>query len=199
MILLLLLACLLPAERLGVTLPASGLEALTEADLQRDTTRLAEASGAERQRRLARRFEEMRLKPAFPEGWRREGLGSCGLRQGRAPEIVLIAASDDGESVSDGAAPVAALISLAKLTDQAEPPPQGRVYCALEGELAALEAALSPVRTLHIGRLHHEGFEVSERGGVTEVRSEGAVAAAEEVDFRALKARVRELHELAER
>ncbi len=195
-----LLAC--PAEQLGVDLPARGVEALSQSDLQRDTRILARATGGERLEALHRRLGEMHLEPAFPGGWRAEGLGSCGLRPGRreAP-AVLVAALDDARSVTGGAAPAAALISLAKVTDLGGPLDRPWLYCDLvPGGLEVLLAdpPLPIGRGVVLGPLGDGPFELG-AGPIRSVISPGADPdlRAGGLDYRVFRDRVAAIHALS--
>ena len=194
-----------PAEMLGVELPESGVAALSESDLQRDTRMLSEVSGEARLERLHRRLQEMRLAPAFGRRWR-SGEASCGLREGRSDgPAVLIVAVDDAAGVESGAVPAAALISLAKITDLSEPA-EGWLYCdvspaGLDELLAAPPVAVG--RALVIGPLGDGPFEVSQgelsQGEVTRasVAASEPGRTADSLDFRALRERVEGLHRLS--
>ena len=198
------LGCLLlagcPAEMLGVELPESGVAALSESDLQRDTRMLSEVRGEARQERLHRRLQEMRLSPAFGRRWA-SGEASCGLREGRGDgPAVMIVAVDDGEGVETGAVPAAALISLAKITDLSEPT-EGWLYCdvspaGLDALLAAPPVAVG--RALVIGPLGDGAFAIA-RGEVirASVAAPDPNRTADSLDFRALRDRVEGLHRLS--
>lgn len=195
----LLLGC--PAERLGVELPTRGVEALSENDLQRDTRILAGAAGEDRRRKLHQRLREMHLVTVFPRGWRAEGIGSCGLRAGRREgPAVLVAAVDDGETVEGGAAPLAALISLAKVTDLGEPLDRPWLYCALEpGGLESLTAdpPVAIERGVVMGPLADGPFAVGE-GTIRPVTSlqPDLSRGASGLDYRVFRERVAEIHAL---
>ena len=199
-VLLGLLAC--PAEQLGVDLPARGVEALSQSDLQRDTRALVRATGGERLDVLHRRLREMHLDPAFPGGWRAEGIGSCGLRPGRREvPAVLVAALDDRRSVTGGAAPAAALISLAKVTDLGRPLDRPWLYCDLEPgglEILLADPPLPIGRGVVMGPLGDGPFAVGE-GTIRSVaatdsdRSLGASG----LDYRVFRDRVAAIHALS--
>lgn len=195
---LLLAGC--PAEMLGVELPAAGVAALSEMDLQRDTRMLSEVTGDDRLERLHRRFEEMRLKPAFGRDWR-DGDVSCGVRAGRGEGAVLIVAVDDGATVQGGAVPAAALISLAKVTDLAETSAHAWIYCdAPESALAGLTAKppLPIDAGLVMGPLSDGPFEV-QRDSMVRVATPSAdlTATADGLDYRALRDRTEALVRLS--
>jgi len=189
-----------PAEMLGVTLPETGVAALSESDLQRDTRMFSEVAGSERLERVHRRFREMRLAPISGRDWR-VGEASCGLREGRgAGPAVLIVAVDDGVTVEGGAVPAAALVSLAKITDLSEPA-ESWVYCAVTpAGLDALLASppLSTGRVLVLGPLSDGAFAVT-RGEETRaaVAAPDRARTADGLDYRALRDRVEGLHRLS--
>lgn len=112
-----LIAC--PADRLGIELPAGGVDTISAEDLQRDTYALSRADanpGAVFERRL----EQMNL-PASDKGTDHV----CALRAGEGrPRVVTAPWPTAGVSFVTDAASAAVLVSLAKGWDGQ--PPAGR-------------------------------------------------------------------------
>ena len=134
--LILLLAC--PAEHLGIELPEGGLQALSEEDLRRDLAML-DGEPADRQARIQHRLEQMHTLPGFGSAYVRGEL-TCGLVDGAKAAPTVVLAVDEGHGAARSAAPVAAMISLAKTVDTPERPDRSLLFCAgpsLESYLAA--------------------------------------------------------------
>ena len=168
---LFVLGCLVPAERMGVELPKpGGVEALSMEDLKRDTWRLVEPvlegrgfgtdGYAEGVRRLEQRFGEMSLEPAFADGFTApagEGTAVCGRHEGRSGLRVVLAV-DDGVGLVRGALPAAALISLAKVSDQlGEDREAAYVFCVTPDEAAVAALSSGADRVLVIEGLDPAG------------------------------------------
>lgn len=137
-----LLAC--RAETLGVELPRGGPQAISQEDLQRDVFQLvslersptgdpvprdpeAAADG------LELRLRQMHTLPAWDDRYRRRSQSGdwhlCGLREGRSPQVILVAALDGGRGATLGASPVAVLLSLAKAGDVPGRPELSHLFC----------------------------------------------------------------------
>ena len=178
-------------------LPETGAAALSEGDLQRDTRRLSEVSGEAREERLHRRFQEMRLSPVFGRRWSADGV-SCGLREGGDAPAVVIIAIDDRSSVIGGAAPAAALISLAKVTDHARPA-EPWLYCDVTPEALAGLVAAPPVsagRVVVLGPLDDGPFEVTRSEVIAVAATDRSERTADGLDYRAMRERLERLHRL---
>jgi hypothetical protein len=142
MLLLTLLAC--PAEQLGVALPQGGKAALAMEDFQRDVNLLTQSErrsgmpgfqlGREE---LQTRLVQMHLLPAFGKSYRGPAteteVNICGERTGASGQAVVIAALDQGKGAYQSAAPLAAMISLAKTYDSPQPPPYTLLFCRIPG------------------------------------------------------------------
>ena len=142
MFLLIWLAC--PAEQLGVALPQGGKSALAMEDFQRDVDLLTRSErrpgmpgfqlGREE---LQNRLVQMHLLPAFGKSYRGPSSGTevniCGERTGASGQAVVIAALDQGKGAHQSAAGLAAMISLAKTYDSAQPPPYTLLFCRVPG------------------------------------------------------------------
>ena len=165
-----LLACLVPAERKGVELPKpGGVEALSMEDLKRDTWRLVEPvlegrgfgtpGYDEGVRRLEQRFGEMSLSPVFRDGFRRsvgQGTAVCGRHVGRSG-LRAVLAIDDGVGLVTGALPAAALISLAKVSDQlGDDRPTDLLFCVTPDEAALADLTRGAERVLVVEGLDPE-------------------------------------------
>lgn len=153
----LLFAC--PAEQLGVELPKGGAQSMSQEDLQRDLFMMVElpdrrpggagyAAGLER---IAQRLDQMKTLPAFGDGVRRpagEGENLCTRHDGQSGRAIVIAAIDAGNGADESASAIAALISLAKSFDVAQPPKHTMVFCVLPaqgGVEAYVQAPAFPV------------------------------------------------------
>lgn len=105
--LLMLIAC--PAERLGVELPAGGVDTISAEDLQRDTYALSRA-GTSPGDAFKRRLEQMNLPASDLTAdhvcARREGSGR--------PRVVVAAWPTEGAAFVEDAARAAVLVSVAK-------------------------------------------------------------------------------------
>lgn len=136
----LLFAC--PAEQLGVELPKGGAKSLSQEDLQRDLFMMVElndrrpggadyAAGLDR---IAQRLDQMKTLPAFGDGVRRpagQGENLCTRHDGQSGRAIVIAAIDAANGADESASAIAALISLAKSFDVAQPPKHTMVFCVL--------------------------------------------------------------------
>ncbi|GEM_PF-5739355 len=180
--LLCVLACLVPAERMGVELPkAGGVEALSMEDLKRDTWRLVEPAlegrgfgtpgYSEGVRRVVQRFEEMSLHGAFPDGFTHPagpGTAVCGRHDGDGPVHALFA-HDDGSGVAGGALPAALTISLAKVSDSLDGERPGIFVFCITPDLDAVQTLAGGTEAVVL-----QGLDLPD--------------AVDEVDYRALRA-----------
>ena len=112
LLLLMLLGC--PAERLGIPVPAQGVEAIALEDLRRDTEAWLNADrvdAGDRMAFLAERWSQMGLEPMEK--------GRCGQRTavGGRPDLVGVQIDSDVHDKHRGQAVAVAMgISLAKVT-----------------------------------------------------------------------------------
>ena len=215
----LLLAC--PAEQLGVTLPAGGVEAMSNEDLQRDVWSLSRAELKDRRvgtpghrlgvERIASRFQQMHTLPAIGEAGMQvagDGFNLCMVQKGKSQEHVLLSTTDHGHGAYQSASGVAGLIALAKTFDGAERPPHSVLFCVFAGEEGQAVFESEPVvpwdtvRTrIAVGPLGSPGELVvskEEHGGLfirspepSEAKSPGLE---EDLDFRMVLTQLREIH-----
>lgn len=144
LLLLLMMGC--PAEQLGVDLPAGGVEAMSNEDLQRDVWGLSRGDLVDRRpgqpghdRGLAfigERLQKMHTLPAFGESWLQPagvGFNLCSVQKGHSQEHILLYTVDQGQGAFESASGVAGLISLAKSFDTRERPAHSILFCVLAG------------------------------------------------------------------
>lgn len=150
-----LLACPVPAERVGVEIPKGGADSLSQEDLKRDLWLLSpqqlggprrpgEAGYSSGLQRIEARLAEMKTLPGFGDEVRRSagaGTSLCTQKDGRSGRAVVVAALDEGDGADQSAASIAALISLAKAFDVPETPKHTVLFCVLP-EPGGLEAWL---------------------------------------------------------
>jgi len=144
-VLILLLAC--PAEQLGIELPEGGLSSVSEEDIRRDLHML-DGDPADRHERIQHRLEQMHTLPAFGSAYIREGV-VCGLVDGSKAAPTVVLALDEGSGAARSAAPVAAMISLAKTVDTPDRPDRSLLFCAAPSVEAYLAAPAVPVADTH--------------------------------------------------
>ena len=164
------------AELLGVELPQGGRESISQEDLQRDTWLIVQVPQRDQNpdgtaEVLSMRFQQMHTRPAFSRSYVSAVNAVrlvCAEKDGQDGAPVVVLAEDDGTKIADGAAAVAALISVLKGFDTPRQPPRPVLVCALLGE-GALQAFLErPPRPLDgadirfIGPVGQGSIEVSE-------------------------------------
>jgi hypothetical protein len=138
-----LLGC--KAESVGVEVPRGGPDAISMADLQRDTF-ILEAEKSGRTAGTARpsaawasfgdRLRQMKTVPAYGRSYR-DTAGAkvvCGRKDGKSSETVVIAAYDDPSEPGRSTTAMAMVISLAKAWDVRQPPARTLLFCAWEGD-----------------------------------------------------------------
>lgn len=150
-----LLACPVPAERVGVEIAKGGAESLSQEDLKRDLWLLSPDQVGPRRpgdpgyteglQRVESRLAEMKTLPGFGDQVRRaagEGTSLCTQKDGRSGRAIVIAALDEDDGADRSASAIAALISLAKAFDLPEAPKHTVLFCVLP-EPSGLEAWVS--------------------------------------------------------
>lgn len=133
------------ADRLGVHLPPTGVEAVNLEDLQRDVFALggpqALARGAGQPGAASAaswvqdRLSQMSLVPAYGRAWS-QPLGDgralvCGQRDGQSDDAIAILALDDGVGAAYGAVPVTMVIALAKTFTGSQKPAHTLIFCSV--------------------------------------------------------------------
>jgi hypothetical protein len=133
------------AEKLGVHLPPTGIDAVNLEDLQRDVFALGGPSAAPRgpgepgaaagAAWVEQRLSQMSLVPAYGRAWQ-QPLGDgralvCGQRDGQSDDTIAILALDSGAGAAHGAVPLTALIALAKSFTGREKPSYTLLFCAV--------------------------------------------------------------------
>lgn len=213
------------ADSLGVVVPRGGPDSISAEDLQRDTiSMMGGPSGRSRggadaraaASHLAQRFGQMHLVPGYGRAWQVElGEGRalvCGRRDGAGDAAVVVLALDHGAGAVGGAAPMAALVSLAKAWDTPKPPPRPVMLCGLfGGSTAELYGQKPPVplastaSILQLGDLggptlstalsaRIDGVLVRVLSTDTDTVRGSAEDRVEAIDYRLLAAQVREIH-----
>ena len=213
-----LLAC--PAEQLGVTLPAGGVEAMSNEDLQRDIWALSRGELADRRvgasghskglEHIGERLRQMHTLPAVGEAGLQavgDGYNLCTVQKGRSQEHVLLSTTDEGVGAYRSASGVAGLIGLAKSFDGAERPPHSVLFCVFAGESGRahfLEHPLVPDESIRgwieIGPLGSPG-ELEKTATETglllrspEPSEEESPGLSRDLDFRVVLDQLRDIH-----
>ena len=149
------------AELLGVELPRGGRDAISQEDLQRDTWSLSQIPDRPTNpdavaQTLSMRFQQMHTRPGYSRSYV-DAAGAariiCAEKDGRGEERVLLLATDDG-TVSGGAVPSAALVSVLKGFDTPQAPPRSVVVCVLVGEGAEARFLKQPPLPLDGADIH---------------------------------------------
>ena len=216
--LFLLLAC--PAEQLGVTLPAGGVEAMSNEDLQRDVWSLSRGEMEDRQvgslgherglERIGERLRQMHTLPAVGDsGLQRvgEGFNLCTVQKGKSQEHLLLSTTDQGVGAFESASGVAALIALAKTFDGAQRPQHSVLFCVFAGENGRNHFLQNPVVPQNSIREWIEIGPLGSPGSVEQVSTDTSVqfrspipteekrpGLAQDLDFRILLEQLREVH-----
>ena len=152
----LLLAC--PAEQLGVTLPAGGVEAMSNEDLQRDVWSLSRGELVDRRvgspghalgvERIGARLQQMHTLPAVGESGLQsvgEGFNLCTVQKGKSQEHLLLSTTDQGIGALQSAAGIAGIVALAKTFDGAQRPLHSVLFCVFAGEEGRRHFLANPV------------------------------------------------------
>ncbi|MEC7240168.1 MAG: hypothetical protein VXW32_02925 [Myxococcota bacterium] len=214
----LLLAC--PAEQLGVTLPAGGVDAMSNEDLQRDVWSLSRGALVDRRvgspghalglERIGARLQQMHTLPAVGETGLQpvgEGFNLCTVQKGKSQEHVLLSTTDEGIGASQSAAGVAGIVGLAKTFDGAQRPPHSVLFCIFagdEGRHHFLENPVVPLDSIRswieLGALGgSEDLEKvpTEKGMLFQSKLPGEEKRPgldQDLDFRVLLEQLREIH-----
>ena len=214
----LLLAC--PAEQLGVTLPAGGVEAMSNEDLQRDVWALSRGELLDRRvgspghvrglERIGERLRQMHTLPAVGEAGLvpvGEGFNLCTVQKGKSQEHVLLSTTDEGFGAFQSASGIAGLIGLAKTFDGAARPPHSVLFFVFAGEEGRSHFLQNPVvpqtsirSWIELGPLGSPGkIEKRAREGSVVLRSpepseEKSPGLEQDLDFRILLEQLREVH-----
>lgn len=220
-LLLFLVGC--RAERLGVHLPPTGINAVNVEDLQRDTfglggpqlpSRAAGTAGATASAAwMAERFGQMSLLPGFGAEWARplpDGrVVVCGRRDGAGEGAMLTVALDENTH-ERGTVAMAATIALAKSVTGREAPPRTLFFCSvpepdgLDALLAAPPVPKADIALLTLvgpfgdGALQVRDLDpiqgVPARRFATEGAGETPEPPLEDLDFRGVLDTVRDAH-----
>lgn len=140
-----LMAC--PAEQLGIELPKGGIDTVSEEDIRRDLHML-DGQPDDRRERIQHRLEQMHTLPGFGSAYTRDSV-VCGLIDGAEAAPTVVLALDEGHGAARSAAPVAAMISLAKSFDVPSKPDRSLLFCAAPSVEAYLAAPALPVEETH--------------------------------------------------